>query len=72
MPPPRREDFDTVIRDLEQRIARLERSSSTGMLELGPVTVEPSPPAIGVIVYVYGGALKYVNQSGTRGVIGPA
>lgn len=70
MPAPRREDYDTVIRDLESRIRVLERSLRLGGLFL-PDSPAPPNPAGGGVVYVQGGSLHYIGPA-TNTTVAPA
>lgn len=71
MAAPRREDYDTIIRDLRLRLDRLERAQRAPSIFL-PDGNTPATPVDGGAVYVESGVLKYIGSSGTDTVVAPA
>jgi hypothetical protein len=61
---------DSVIIAARYGTTELARFNSKGQT-IQNVGSEPSAPAAGGILYVYGGALKYISAGGTRTVVAP-
>ena len=73
MSAPRRENSWTVIRDLIDRVDRLERANNSRDRQyMQNVDAAPATPDIGGVFYVEGNALKYKSTAGTTTTIGPA
>lgn len=71
--PQRREDQDTILRDMQRDIARLKNAQATiDQVRLEEVAVRPPTPSSGGVLYVEGGALKYLGPLGTVTTIAPA
>lgn len=64
MPAPQREDYDTVIKDLQTRLDRLERASRSPAVFI-PNGPQPATPVDGGAVYVQAGQLRYIGSGGT-------
>ena len=72
MPAPQRQDYDTVIRELQEKVERLERAARNPTIFLPNSTVVPPDPVAGGLFYVSGGALHYVGPSSTDTTVAPA
>lgn len=72
MTTPRRENYDTIIGDLTDRVARLERSLRSPTIFVANSSAPPPEPAAGGLLYVEAGALHYLGPSGTDTTIAPA
>ncbi|MBA2725100.1 MAG: hypothetical protein H0U53_03845 [Actinobacteria bacterium] len=71
MPPPQRQDYDSVIADLERRLAKLEQAQRATSIFLPSSGTAPVASPLGGFFYVSAGAVHYRGPT-TDTTVAPA